>query len=174
MRAFFKGWRQKVGCVVLVMACATGAAWVRSLFYLDSCAAYGYGITSDMGQIGISRTIAHTGTFPTGFDWASVSHADSWKGIEMPSKTLWSFGFCGIVFRSVQTFSIAGGLPEPPPDADVSFFTGIAKDIQPGELECTTCGMTFPYWIIVLGACLSALLILWKPRKKLESTPPQS
>ena len=36
MREFFKGWRRKVGCVTLVMACAVATAWVRSeLNYLD-------------------------------------------------------------------------------------------------------------------------------------------
>ena len=30
MRKFFHGWRQKMGCVTLVMACVLASSWVRS------------------------------------------------------------------------------------------------------------------------------------------------
>jgi len=32
MGDFFHGWRQKAGCIALVMACASMAGWVRSLY----------------------------------------------------------------------------------------------------------------------------------------------
>jgi hypothetical protein len=35
MREFFKGWRCKAGCVVLVMAVAAMGAWIRSRAVLD-------------------------------------------------------------------------------------------------------------------------------------------
>ena len=35
MRAFFKGWRRKVGCVTLVMACVLATGWVRSCVATD-------------------------------------------------------------------------------------------------------------------------------------------
>lgn len=35
MRDFFKGWRRKVGCATLVMACVFAAGWVRSLSFRD-------------------------------------------------------------------------------------------------------------------------------------------
>ena len=35
MREFFKGWRRKVGCVTLVIACAFTGAWLRSMFICD-------------------------------------------------------------------------------------------------------------------------------------------
>ena len=35
MGEFFKGWRRKVGCVTLVMACVFAAGWVRSLAIFD-------------------------------------------------------------------------------------------------------------------------------------------
>lgn len=31
MREFFRGWRRKVGCVTLVMACVLTTGWVRSI-----------------------------------------------------------------------------------------------------------------------------------------------
>lgn len=36
MREFFNGWRRKVGCVVLVMACGLTSAWVRSKHTQDA------------------------------------------------------------------------------------------------------------------------------------------
>src|SRR4051794_19488286 len=35
MRDFFKGWRRKLGCVTLVMACVFMAGWVRSIGISD-------------------------------------------------------------------------------------------------------------------------------------------
>lgn len=35
MREFFKPWRQKLGCVTLLMACVVMAGWVRSSSYCD-------------------------------------------------------------------------------------------------------------------------------------------
>jgi len=35
MREFFKGWRRKVGCIVLAMACVLAGAFARSLTRLD-------------------------------------------------------------------------------------------------------------------------------------------
>ena len=36
MREFFHGWRRKVGCVTLLIACALAGMWMRSLVYSDS------------------------------------------------------------------------------------------------------------------------------------------
>src|SRR5690242_1489835 len=35
MREFFKGWRRKVGCALLLMACVFMVAWVQNRFYAD-------------------------------------------------------------------------------------------------------------------------------------------
>jgi len=35
MRAFFSGWRRKIGCVTLLMALAFMGGWVRSLSDTD-------------------------------------------------------------------------------------------------------------------------------------------
>ena len=36
MREFFKGWRRKVGCVTLVVACVVAIAWGRSVRVRDT------------------------------------------------------------------------------------------------------------------------------------------
>lgn len=38
MREFFRGWRRKVGCVALVMACIVVGMWIRSSVFYDQCA----------------------------------------------------------------------------------------------------------------------------------------
>ncbi len=35
MVVFFQGWRRKVGCVTLLMACLFMTGWVRGLFFVD-------------------------------------------------------------------------------------------------------------------------------------------
>lgn len=35
MPEFFRGWRRKVGCVALVMACLVAIAWIRSMAVAD-------------------------------------------------------------------------------------------------------------------------------------------
>jgi hypothetical protein len=35
MREFFHGWRRKIGCLALVMACIVSVLWVRSLLIED-------------------------------------------------------------------------------------------------------------------------------------------
>lgn len=36
MKAFFHGWRRKVGCVALIAACAVTGMWLRSLHIFDT------------------------------------------------------------------------------------------------------------------------------------------
>lgn len=38
MRDFFRGWRRKVGCVVLIMALLAVSAWIKSLYVQDMIA----------------------------------------------------------------------------------------------------------------------------------------
>jgi len=59
MRDFFKGWRRKVGCVTLMMACVLSAAWIRNQSIVDYLE-YGYRnclweIQSNTGWVSISR-----------------------------------------------------------------------------------------------------------------------
>jgi hypothetical protein len=55
MREFFKGWRRKVGCVTLVMACVLGIGWGRSYFVEDRVAftsgSFRYAIGTSPGRV---------------------------------------------------------------------------------------------------------------------------
>ena len=59
MREFFKGWRRKTGCVMLVMTCVLAAGWVRSEFVRDrlkrNYTGGAVGLFSTSGQIGFGR-----------------------------------------------------------------------------------------------------------------------
>lgn len=37
IRKVFRGWRWKVGCVTLLLACASATAWIRSYYHFDVC-----------------------------------------------------------------------------------------------------------------------------------------
>jgi hypothetical protein len=50
MRDFFKGWRRKVGCVTLVMACAVATGWLRSMLTDDYIAAFNRTFCSSNGK----------------------------------------------------------------------------------------------------------------------------
>lgn len=55
MRDFFKGWRRKVGCVTLVIACVLGIVWGRSYFIEDRFAFtkgdYRYAVGTGPGSV---------------------------------------------------------------------------------------------------------------------------
>ena len=53
MREFFRGWKRKLGCVTLVMACLAMAGWTRSYSVEDRIVVEdaGYRISSVFGRI---------------------------------------------------------------------------------------------------------------------------
>lgn len=68
MREFFRGWRRKVGCVALVLACGFATGWMRSYEY-DWFEISGVRISSCNGSFGPSR-IAETKQGP----WVIPKH----------------------------------------------------------------------------------------------------
>lgn len=60
MRDLFQGWRRKVGCVALVMACIITGLWVRTLFFADQL------------QCVIGGRTNYLISFRSGFCWMSV------------------------------------------------------------------------------------------------------
>ena len=54
MVAYFKGWRRKVGCVTLVLACVIVAGWVRSYKATDNWDTICGRIESSNGDISVS------------------------------------------------------------------------------------------------------------------------
>jgi hypothetical protein len=61
-REFFRGWRSKLGCITLAMACVLACGWVRSLTTYDNvnvnCREWRYAFSSIDGRIWLYRTSA--------------------------------------------------------------------------------------------------------------------
>ena len=71
MREFFEGWRRKVGCVTLVMACVFAAGWVRS-FRVEDGISFPTGdpnigaLVSVNGEIGLIQWYDDDNLWPDG------------------------------------------------------------------------------------------------------------
>ena len=73
MGDFFKGWRRKVGCVTLVMACGMATMWLRSFTTIDQIDVYPGGFTfhrwySGQGMFGWSSG-EHGRIIPRRYQW---------------------------------------------------------------------------------------------------------
>ena len=169
MREFFKGWRRKVGCGLLVMACVIFGAWMRS------------GSVEDTFFINMSETQSHVVWLAdSGLWWVSskrfrdeprddrflrwenrpanwrvtnsvqqfgfakpYSHYDpSFQEVEV--EIHWRLRFCGGDFGNITRH---GG--------------GLYGRLSPQKV----CFVPF-WWLMLAPALLSAYLILWKPRPK--------
>ena len=153
MRELFKGWRRKMGFVMLGLACVFAAGWVRSQQIFDASVrnfgGYRYMVTSFDGMIDIGRTseidglpsvIWNSGKLSqlSGFevdDNGARRPFDPWKSIEVDWK--WD---CG------------------------RFHIGAGKlKWRTGTLQVETC--IIPYWSIVIPLTLiSFLLLISHPR----------
>ena len=122
MREFFRGWRRKVGCATLVMACVAGAAWSRSYLYSEYI---GIGTTNRIDVFLSSQGLVR------------------WAAIKPPPGDRWFW------WGSNDTVGLFALMPYDPSMFEPSW---------PG-----------PYCVIVIPLTLiSAYLILWKPRPKVE------
>ncbi len=151
MREFFRGWRRKVGCVSLVMACLFGVAWGRSQFVVDKIEVPGWDSGSECKS------------YPGYISWTWRSPSDQFEKIRWTSQVLsnwreidiwtyndprfdWNWG--GIKFGSVATGRWSAHQGE---------------DSIRGEIR--THFRAVYYWVLALPlTLLSACLILWKPR----------
>jgi hypothetical protein len=149
MREFFRGWRRKVGCVTLLMACALLVGWVRSHVVLDSLS---FSVRCQVTESlvsggGLVAWQAKTNTSPPSVTWNTAPVTDSFDGFNFPSmRCSWRrFGF---------------GLGEFVPEEEFDTERIVFRIV--------------PYWSLILPlTLLSAYLILWKPRQQ-DSRPPQS
>lgn len=147
MWEFVHGWRRKAGCVSLVMACLTCAAWVRSIsvidnFYIPQRDSF-YSLESVAGTFRVSRFTPRMLEIP--FQWNSnenirTARIEPWW--EASVEWSWDFG---------------------------DFHAGVAT-IQVNRDEMRYRLWMIPYWSVILPlTVLSVYLILWKPRPKMES-----
>lgn len=143
MKEFFHGWRRKVGLVTLVMACLFLCGWFRSFVICDSLGWSMSAPASPIWGVSASGELFLVAEIPVGW------------GTFKPSRSLWET------------------MPAEPLDRM------IASDTK-WSFRCFGFGyarnqfqfIMFPYWSIILSLTfLSAYLILWKPRKRFETSP---
>lgn len=140
MSEFFNGWRRKIGCVTLVMACAVAGVWYRSYVVADiiSCTALDpWFITVRNGEVAWTRTNLNC---PVG---ARMACDDT---------QLWATTLSTTALSELRPkFSGRGAY------SGVESTIAIAPNARP----------TFSIFWVNLGlTLLSAYLILWKPRTK--------
>ncbi len=153
MREFFRGWRRKVGCVTLAMACLLGVFWGRSHLIADKIEVPGWHSGSECKSYAgyISLTWRSPSEQFEKIRWTSEvlsewSEVDIWTYNDARFEWNWS----GIKFGSVATgvWSEHRG-----------------EDSLSGEIR--THFRAVYDWVLVLPlTLLSAGLILWKPRKR--------
>lgn len=165
MREFFKGWRRKLGCGLLMMACALMVMWLRSRS-LSEDAFLPFGQQATLQLISRNSTLTvrkfvsrfRAATAKAGPDrilllgvypptQRSTGHvafsADETNRLQLGTPYAWTFKICGI---GLATF-------------------------QDNDLPVRVAIYTIPYWSMVLPLTfLSAWLILWKPKKHREDS----
>jgi hypothetical protein len=148
MSEIFRGWRRKAGCVTLAIACLLLVGWLRSLIVIDIYSTPGKESESLVsGLHGIAwwsndfgRDIGN-GVHALG-GWTTIS-SSYWKKGSHPhdlDRIKWHWRLLGF---------------------------GYGEDIRPDYM------MTYryiPYWSLVVPVTLlSAYLILWRPRRPVNS-----
>ncbi len=162
MREFFRGWRRKVGCLTLVMACLVTGMWMRSLVYGDF--------------VVVNRGVHSNdflSSFQSGIKWIRSS--------EPPLPEF--FGVNSIwlenppVVSPRYLFSTTDRF-----DTDETLMPVFGGSVIEWQSHWNGVGFHFgtglvsrrqftvlliPYWFVtMLVTLLSAYLILWKPRKQ--------
>ena len=169
MHDFFRGWRRKVGCVTLVMACVVAGLWVRSQFYRDFVGLRLPGQHRDYAAV--YRSGQHhiiCGCFIEGLYCGRLTCEDD------PHLSIATF--------RVHTTEVIAGWPDDPTNFWMAEYLVPIRSVKvPG---CRYCAIRdsgtppqelhfwiVPHWTLVIPlTLLSAYLILWKPRKRKAET----
>lgn len=139
MREFFTGWRRKVGCVALLMACAIVGLWMRSCVFGDWFSFPAGGRTEYQFVYESSRLIA--------VQWE--------YSIEVSSSPHFDYGSDPV---GGNPFTISGVSWE---------WRGIQLGHDFTRPNFPMAFAVIPYFFLVMPPILlSAYLILWKPRKR--------
>jgi hypothetical protein len=155
MGGFFKGWRRKVGCVALVMACALLGLSIRAQFVLDS---FYFQFTESPP----SYWLVTTGS---GVYWDGSSEVD-------------------MTTRSLSRWDTIPYTPKQPRDftawtpSDSVIWQRQWCGFYIGEIEASFGASSYwvvPYWAMILPlTLLSAFLILWPQRRAPRQTAIES
>ncbi len=155
MGEFFRGWRRKVGCITLMLACVFAVAWVRSIGreeggYLDSKGQTPLMICSRNNFLTI--IIARHFTRPVVFTQLKFRWFDG-SCPEETNEDYWTLanaGFANIVTKA-QTF---GGMM-----IGSAFDTSVSNPLKKWFVS-------FPYWLINISLTfVSAYLLISKPQR---------
>lgn len=144
MRGFFRGWRRKLGCVTLLLACVVTGWWIRSFYICD-----------DIRVPGRTPAFHLFFTLPNWFGWVWVENADGGVPPRYRSgKTAYSTTVHEYSYRPYR-FVYGNVDPKHP----------LAQTMEAGP------HFYLSYWMVVLPlTLLSAYLLLSKPR--LRKTAP--
>lgn len=144
MRDFFRGWRRKIGCVTLVMACMLMGLWMRSDTTMDQLSYSPYSVISIRGRIAAicdGRTIprnsqifiTHSAAEINNFQPDAYGNCPRWWETQQPSER-WDFA----------GYHLARNRQDSSPSFEIGF---------------PNLSITIPLTL------LSAYLLLWTPRK---------
>jgi len=154
MGEFFKGWRRKMGCITLVMACMFIVGWVRSYFYMDvggfQSPSFSCGVFSNLDGLGLSihEHSSQTLVIPFKIVWPQCL-GDAQSDRLDPKFFDWHTESCGIHFAEKS---------DPPP----SVVTRMRV-------------LIFPYVLITVPLTLFSawLLVSKQPAVKRTAEPPK-
>jgi hypothetical protein len=137
----FHGWRQKIGCVALVLACALMVASLRGHLVVD---AYYFGKGDGPSFLCVSST--HSGL--------------TWRRVKSNGAMMWRPGWV--------SYRIKNEAPIDPDDMNPEFtLIGISENSYRRGPTKTAESITIPYWALIAPlTLLSACLLLWKPRSQ--------
>lgn len=158
MLDFFKGWRRKAGCVLLVTTCAVTVVWARSHHRTEEmyvpCTESSILVGTARGCLFVKLERLLPDWPRHGFAVKTMAYDPDW-----PEDPLyWWMPDCQAPSRQTRF----GGY---------RYVKVVANDQSPSEFEL----WFIPFWSLVLPLTLSsAWLILWKPRKKPEVNPSSS
>lgn len=166
MREVFNGWRRIAGCGASLAAIWMMMVWIRSLYFEDSLSTYTnhcyFTCSSRVGCFCMAiDELEFTGTGHL------LGRRHGWHSDPRDSEIAADPGRCGLWIDMDTT------------GRKVSLFGFHISDFQTDSSDYSRkirgVLMCIPYWGVVfpLGT-LSVYLILWKPRKGVKVSPPQS
>ena len=162
MGEFFQGWRRKIGCITLLMACVAMGGWVRGLSVAD-CARIRTGPCS----------LDHFVSSKFGLVWDRRMVADSNELIRVSNLQRYSVWHPKSNKRNVSTFKTYDSIFDvvAPFDIDwdyqlcgVHFGQGVPKQAS----FIRNSFVFISYWSIIIPLTLASAFLLSKPRKSTQ------
>lgn len=150
MRDVFNGWRRKVGCTALVMACALMVGWMRSYYYVDVITLNSGRRTSDQFQSASGYLVCWSRRTVVG-DFADYPLLQGLWG-QKNDGTSFGTDVTGISNMNWSIRSSGLGVCQVAPEGNP-------------DGQCRLCFVAYSYVVVPL-TLLSAFLLVWKPRQR--------